>query len=117
MAESKEKCLYYTKGRDGDETGFYDAKGFYDADGFTVLKDSIIAKLTVPSYTGKEKRENLLKDYTDLNGDKLVLKSNKTFLTPSAAASFCCGSNQNGWTFWKNEKDQTLDDVYRKPME
>ncbi len=114
-----EKKLFYTKGRDGDQTGFYDAKGFYDdANGFTVLKGSTIAKLTVDSYTGgKEKRESLLKDYTESKGDKLILKSDITFPTPSAAASFCCGSNQNGWTFWKDENGQTLDDVYRKPME
>lgn len=113
IEEPEKKHLFYTKRRDGDQTGFYHAKGFYDADGFTVLKDSIIAKLPVESYTGKEKRENLLKDYTEPQGDNLVLKSDITFPTPSAAASFCCGSNQNGWTFWKDEDDRTLDDVYR----
>ena len=111
----EKKHLFYTKGRDGDPTGFYDARGLYDdANGFTVLKGSIIAKLTVDSYTGKEKRENLLKDYTEPNGDNLVLKSDITFPTPSAAANFCIGSNQNGWLVWKNKGDQTLKAVYRR---
>ncbi len=114
----EKKHLFYTNGRDGDATGFYDAKGFYDdANGFTVLKGSIIAKLPVDSYTGKEKRENLLKDYTEPNGGNLVLKSDITFPTPSAAANFCIGSNQNGWLVWKNKDGQTLKAVYRKSEE
>lgn len=109
--DAKKKYLFYAKRCDGVATGFY------DADGFTVLKGSIIAKSTLDSYPGKEKRENLLKDYTEPKGDNLVLKSDVTFTTPSSAASFCCGSNQNGWTFWKDKDGQTLDDVYRKSME
>ena len=54
VAKPKEEHLFYTKGRGCD------ASGFYDANGFTVLKGSIIAKSSVPSFTWKEKRENLL---------------------------------------------------------
>ena len=111
VAKPKEEHLFYTKGR-GCE-----AKGFYDANGFTVLKGSIIAKSSVPSFTWKEKRENLLKDYTISNGDKLELESDKTFPSPSTAADFCIGSSNNGWLVWKDKDGQTLDSMYRKQLE
>lgn len=111
VAQLKEKHLFYTKGRGGD------AKGFYDANGFTVLKGSIIAQSSVPSFTWKEKREHLLKDYTTGKGDKLALVSDKTFSSPSTAADFCIGSSNNGWLVWKDKDGQTLDIVYRKQLE
>ena len=55
VVKPKEEHLFYTKGRDCD------AKGFYDANGFTVLKGSIIAKSSVPSFTWKEKVRIFLK--------------------------------------------------------
>ncbi len=110
-AKPKDEHLFYTKGRGCD------ARGFYDANGFTVLKGSIIAKSTVPSFTWKEKRERLLKDYTIANGDTLELESDKTFSSPSSAADFCIGSSNNGWIVWKDIDGQTLDCVYRKPLD
>ena len=111
VAKPKEEHLFHTKGRGCD------ARGFYDANGFTVLKGSIIAKSSVPSFTWKEKRENLLKDYTVSNGDKLELESDKTFPSPSTAADFCIGSSNNGWLVWKDKDGQTLDAIYRKQLE
>lgn len=111
VAKPKEEHLFYTKGRGCD------AKGSYDANGFTVLKGSIIAKSSVPSFTWKEKRENHLKDYTINYGDKLELEADKTFSSPSTAADFCIGSSNNGWLVWKDKDGQTLDAVYRKQLE
>lgn len=111
VVKPKEKHLFYIKGR-GCE-----AKGFYDAKGFTVLKGSIIAKSTAPSLTWKEKRENLVKEYTFVNGDKLELESDKTFSSPSSAATFVLGRSSNGWSDWKDKDGQTLDSVYRKQLE
>lgn len=90
IVKPKEEHLFYTKGRGCN------AKGFYDSNGFTVLKGSIISKTHVQSLPWKEKREKLLKEYTVLDGDKLVLASDKTFPSPSTASDFCIGSN-NGW--------------------
>ena len=87
IAKPKEEHLFYTKGRGCD------AKGFYQTNGFTVLKGSIIATSSVPSFTWKEKREKLLK------------------------ADFCIGSSNNGWLVWKDKDGQTLDAVYRKQLE
>ena len=111
VVKPKEKHLFYTKGR-GCE-----AKGSYDAKGFTVLKGSIIAKSSAPSLTWKEKRENLVKEYTFVNGDKLELESDKTFSSPSSAATFVLGRSSNGWSDWKDKDGQTLDSVYRKQLE
>lgn len=36
------------------------------------------------------------------------------FDSPSGAAKFVNGGNANGWLVWKNDKGETLDDVYRK---
>ena len=111
VAKPKVEHLFFTKGRGSD------AKGFYDANGFTVLKGSIVAKTSVPSLDWKEKRANLLKDYTISNGDKLELETDKTFPSPSTASMFVLGRPSNGWTDWKDKDGHTLDDVYRKQLE
>ena len=111
VVKTKEKHLFYIKGR-GCE-----AKGFYDAKGFTVLKGSIIAKLSVPSFAWKEKREKLIKEYASPDGDKFVLESDKTFPSPTSASEFVLGRPSNGWSDWKDKDGQTLDAVYRKQLE
>ena len=111
VVKTKEKHLFYIKVR-GCE-----AKGFYDADGFTVLKGSIVAKSSTPSFTWQEKREQLLNEYTSMNGGKLVLESDKTFSSPSTASMFVLGRPSNGWSDWKDKDGQTLDSVYRKQLE
>ena len=111
IVKTKEEHLFYTKGRGSN------AKGFYHSNGFTVLKGSIIAKTSVPSFGWKEKRDTLLKEYTVENGDNLKLTSDRTFSSPSTAADFCIGSSNNGWLVWKDKDGQTLDAVYRKQLE
>ena len=106
-----EKHLFYVKGRGGD------ARGFYSTDGLTILKGSIIAPITVPYLQWREKREKLVKDYTTTEQGVLVLTSDKTFSSPSAAAEFCTGTSKNGWTAWKDKEGNTLDVVYRKQLE
>ena len=88
----------------------------YSSNGFTVLKGSVIAKTTVPSFNWKEKRDSLLKEYTATEDDKLVLTSDKTFSSPSTAADFCIGGSNNGWLVWKDKDGNTLDSVYRKQL-
>lgn len=45
------------------------------------------------------------------------MTSDKTFSSPSGAASFCLGHNANGWTEWKNEDGYTLASIYKKQSE
>ncbi len=109
IVKSADKHLFFTKGRGCDATGFYDVSGF------TVLKGSIIAKDSVPSLNKwKEKREEFINEYTQEKDGKLIMDADKTFSSPSTAADFCIGSSNNGWLVWKDEKGQTLDEVYRK---
>lgn len=111
QSQPKSEHLFYTKGR-GCE-----AVGFYSSNGFTVLKGSVIAQTTVPSLSWKEKRELLLKEYTAMEDDKLIMTSDKVFSSPSAAADFCIGRPSNGWIEWKDKDGNTLDSVYRKQLE
>lgn len=52
-----------------------------------------------------------------VDGDKLIMASDKTFSSASTAASFCLGRSANGWTEWKDKDGNTLDSVYRKQLE
>ncbi|MDO9256948.1 MAG: GIY-YIG nuclease family protein [Bacteroidales bacterium] len=110
-AELKGKHIFYTKARGCN------AKGFYDESGFTVLKGSIITPTAVPSFTWLEKREREIQEFTELQISGLVLITNRTFNSPSTACDFCVGSSNNGWIAWKDEKGQTLDEIYRKKLE
>ncbi len=110
-AQPKAEHLFYCKGRGCDATGFY------SSDGFTVLKGSIIAPTMVPSFNWKEKREAMLQEYTIVEGEKVVMTSDKIFSSPSTAADFCIGSSNNGWLVWKDVDGNTLDFVYRRQLE
>jgi hypothetical protein len=111
IVEQKNKYLFYAKNRGCN------AKGFYDESGFTILKGSILAKDSVPSFSWKERRDRFLKEFTSLKDNVLVLDTNQTFSSPSTAADFCIGSSNNGWITWKDEQGKTLDEVYRKKLD
>lgn len=110
ISQPKEEHLFYTKGRGCD------AKGYYNSTGFTVLKGSILAKNSVPSFGWKEKREKLIKEYATFENGNWIMNSDKTFSSPSTAADFCIGSSNNGWLVWKDMDNNTLDSVYRKQL-
>lgn len=108
VSQPKTEHIFYSKGRGCD------AKDFYNSSGFTVLKGSIIAKTAVPSLKWSDKRNSLASEYAAIEGDKLVMTSDKTFASPSTAADFCIGSSNNGWLVWKYKEGNTLDSVYKK---
>ena len=111
ISQPKAEHMFYAKGRD------YNAKGFYSSSGFTVLRGSVVAKSMTPSFNWKEKRALMLQEYTILEGGNLIMTSDKTFTSPSTAADFCLGRSANGWTIWKDKDGNTLDSVYRTPLE
>jgi predicted GIY-YIG superfamily endonuclease len=108
---ANDKHLFYTKGRGCN------ARGFYDGSGFVVLEGSILAKDTVKSFRGPDRRIKMLSEYAINRNDNLVLESDKIFNSPSTAADFCIGSSNNGWIVWKDKDGNTLDSVYRKQLE
>ena len=110
VARPKEEHLFYTKGRGCD------AKGYYNSAGFTVLKGSIVASDSVPSFRWTEKRNKMMKEYGELNNAHYVLTSDLTFSSPSTAAMFCLGRPTNGWNEWKDKDGITLDSVFRKQL-
>jgi len=110
ITQIKKEHLFYISGRGADATGFYNSSGL------TILRRSVIAKDLVPSCKWKQ-REKLMKEYAKLTNGKWVLESDITFSSPSTAARFCLGCNQNGWLGWKDEDGNTLDFVYRKQLD
>lgn len=91
-----------------------DARGVYDGNGFTVLRDSVLSKDAVSSCHAIARREMIIKDYSQANENgNPVLTSDISFSSPSTAAGICGGCSSNGWVEWKNDKGQTLDEVYR----
>lgn len=110
VVQEKEKHIFYIKGR-GCE-----ARGFYDGSGFTVLKGGVIAKDSVSSMSWKD-RDRLVKELSITQDGKTVLEYDKTFSSPSTAATFCLGRNTNGWIKWHDQDRKTLDDIYRKQLE
>lgn len=61
-----------------------------------------------------QKRNNFVALHCDQTEDKVVLKQDHIFPTPSAAALICIGGSANGWLEWKDADGLTLDQVYRK---
>jgi hypothetical protein len=59
----------------------------------------------------------MLKEYTAIENEKLVMTCDKVFSSPSTAADFCNGSSNNGWIVWKDKDGNTLDSVYRKDLD
>ena len=111
FSEPKADILFYTKGRGSD------ARGFYSSNGFTVIKGSTIAHTSAPSLKWGEKRQKMVKEYTIEDSGKLILASDITFASPSAAADFCIGTSNNGWIVWKDISGNTLDSIYRKQLD
>jgi len=97
------------------------AKGQYTTEGFVVLKDSSGNLEMVPSMRGtaaERKREELLKNgICQTEGDKLVLKKDYLFNSPSMAVAFFTGKSCNGWVDWKDETGRTLDELVRQKTE
>ena len=46
-----------------------------------------------------------------------VFMQDSLFSSPSTAAAVVLGRMANGWVEWKDERGQTLNDVYRAPTE
>ncbi|WP_190810344.1 GIY-YIG nuclease family protein [Flagellimonas sp. S3867] len=110
LIEVKNQHIFYCNRRK------IEAQGIYTENGFTVLKGSKLAIDVVNSFDWKEKRAREIVLSTEQSERFYILKQDKTFNSPSTAASFCTGANENGWTAWKDDKKNTLDSVYRNQL-
>lgn len=85
-----------------------DAKGILVSDGFAVLKDSVIASGTVPSFSRSllQLRQALIDGGTiDQNN---TFTKDHIFTSPSLAASIVMGRRANGRTEWKTKNNQSI---------
>lgn len=108
--EKKDQRVFHTK-RNGIV-----ANGVYSGERFEVLQGSMINVEKLPTLQSyKDLRKELLDAGTISKDEKGVyrLNENRTFGTPSGASDFVLGGSTNGWTEWKADNGQTLDEVFR----
>ncbi len=107
--------IYYLKTKEG-----VDAKAQLLSDGsLNVLKGSLARMRETEAFWGwsKAARKKFLDDGTLVeNGDSVSYRYTRDtlFNSPSAASATTLGSPSNGWTAWKDEQGNTLDDNLRK---
>lgn len=93
------------------------AQGYFieDTEEFVVLAGSELRSGECDSLKPQsiEKRNAFIAAYCTQAKGKIILKSDCTFPSPSAAALMVVGGSSNGWTRWKDAEDKTLEDVYR----
>lgn len=111
ISRPKDEHLFFAKGRGCS------AMGFYSSSGFTVLAGSVIANDCTPSFSWKEKRERMIREYATFDKNVWTMNTDKVFSSPSTAADFCIGRSSNGWIEWKDKNGNTLDSVYRRQLE
>lgn len=93
-----------------------EAKGLFNpsTNEIIVLKGGMINPQNLPNLKGSalDKRKEMIKKYAKKDGDKLILKQDITFNSPSAAAKFCIGGAADGWFSWIDEEGRYID-IYR----
>lgn len=94
------------------------AFALFGQDEMVLLKGSELRKTTVASAKPEKRRamlNSMLKEgVIEDKGDCYVLLTDMAYPSPSTCAWVCTGTSLNGWNYWKNEKGQTLDFVFRK---
>ena len=92
------------------------AYGVYDGDKFLVIEDSQINMIKEVPFAklANQRNEALKNGDIVIENDIYILKKSMEFSTPSGAACFVLGGNQNGWVEWKSADGKTLDEIYRK---
>lgn len=94
------------------------AFALFGQDEMVLLKGSELRKTTVASAKPEKRRavlNSMLKEgVIEDKGDCYVLLTDMAYPSPSKCAWVCTGTSLNGWNYWKNEKGQTLDFVFRK---
>lgn len=110
-----DNSFYYLKSSDGA-----DARARILEDGqMLVLKDSKARVRETEAFTGwafaarRQFIESGILIYVD-SSESFVFTEDVVFNTPSAAAATIKGAPINGWTAWKDEQGNTLDDNLRK---
>jgi uncharacterized protein with ParB-like and HNH nuclease domain len=102
-----------------DERNEADASGNLLDDGsrFVVYRNSVCNKKLTSNQDEIEKWRGDLKYkgiIAQTQSDGIVFLQDHIFNSPSTAASVIRGGAANGWEYWKNQEDKTLDECHRK---
>ena len=93
------------------------AQGYFveETEEFVVLAGSELRSGECDSLKPKsiDKRKAFIEANCSQAKGKIVLKTDYTFPSPSAAAAMVVGGSSNGWTRWKDADGKTLSEVYR----
>ena len=111
VISGKEKSRYISMNAKG-----ITATGYLNIDNtLTVYADSQVKNDVLPnSDTLKEMRDNLLEqEILVAKEDRYFFAQNYTFNSPSAATDFVLGGSNNGWLYWKDDKDKIINDSLR----
>lgn len=105
-----ETNLFHIRGRGCDAHAI-----FNEADqSMRILKGSLLAQSTAPSYREGEKRNALVAAVSELTKNGCwELQRDIVLNSPSTAASYCSGRSCNGWQLWVNDDGLSLDELYR----
>ena len=93
------------------------AQGYFveETEEFVVLAGSELRSGECDSLKPKsiDKRKAFIEANCSQAKGKIVLKTDYTFPSPSAAAAMVVGGSSNGWSEWKDADGKTLSEVYR----
>lgn len=93
------------------------AQGYFveETEEFVVLAGSELRSGECDSLKPKsiDKRKAFIEANCSQAKGKIILNSDYTFPSPSAAAAMVVGGSSNGWTRWKDADGKTLSEVYR----
>ena len=90
-------------------------KGYYDTEEhvFILLAGSMISVVANSSFRSKPLYDTIVKEKCDTIGGIYILRENETFATASQASSVVLGRFSNGWKDWVDDRNKTLESVYR----
>lgn len=96
------------------------AEGYLNVNNtLTVYAGSQVKFDTAPSSdTLKELREEFIEqEIIEQKGDRVEFIQNHTFGSPSTATDFILGGSNNGWNYWKDRDNQTINESLRNNAE
>ena len=109
----KEERFYFKH-----KEGLWDTVGIYSNEKFTVLKGS---KTRVKPTKHKEDsrvlrfRDRLIEEgIIEEKDNEMFFVKNYTFNSPSTASNVVSLRSNNGWKVWRNDKNQNLNQLFRK---
>ena len=91
-----------------------EASGTMTKEGFVVLEGAKAPKETSYKADNSAKRQKLIdQGNAKYEDDYFIITKDTIFNTPSGASAILANTSANGWSSWVNDRNKTLDEVYR----